>query len=106
MSTCGGVGLVLFVETHGALLGDRQWRRAMKVHELIMRRLAERSPGFRAAEIVGISPRQNRWEKHGYEGCWVDAVVSLQRNGLQFQCRKRCCGLYREEFCWLRINGA
>jgi transposase len=72
VSAFGGVGLVPFVEAHGALLGDRRGG-AMKVHEVIMRAMSGEIAWFQAAEIIGISCRQmqrwkRRWENHGYEG--------------------------------------
>jgi len=48
-------------------------KRAMKVHEVIMRAMSKEIAWFQARDIIGISCRQmqrwnNRSEKHGYEG--------------------------------------
>src|SRR5262245_44253644 len=52
---------------------DAAWERAMKVQDVILRALSGEIHWFRAAEIIGISPRtlrrlRQRYERWGYEG--------------------------------------
>lgn len=52
---------------------DAAWERAMKVQDVILRALSGEIHWFRAAEIVGLSPRslrrwRERYEAHGYDG--------------------------------------
>ena len=52
---------------------DAAWARAMKVQDVILRALSGEIHWFRAAEIIGISPRtlrrlRQRYERWGYEG--------------------------------------
>jgi transposase len=52
---------------------DAAWERAMKVEEVILKALSGEMHWFRAADILGFSPRtlrrwRERYEKHGYVG--------------------------------------
>jgi transposase len=52
---------------------DAAWERAMKVEEVILKALSGELHWFRAADILGFSPRtlrrwRERYEKHGYVG--------------------------------------
>ncbi len=53
VSAFGGVGLVLFVEAHAALLNSRSGA-GDKLQEVIMRAMAKEITWYRAAEIIGI----------------------------------------------------
>jgi transposase len=52
---------------------DAAWERAMKVQEVIMKALTGELHWYRAADILGFSPRtlrrwRERYESHGYDG--------------------------------------
>ena len=52
---------------------DAAWERAMTVHEVILKALSGEIHWFRAADILGFSPRslrrwRERYETHGYVG--------------------------------------
>src|SRR5512138_98494 len=52
---------------------DAAWERAMTVQEVILKALSGEIHWFRAADILGFSPRtlrrwRERYEKHGYVG--------------------------------------
>jgi len=52
---------------------DAAWERAMKVQEVLLKALSGELHWFRAAEILGLSPRslrrwRERYEAHGYDG--------------------------------------
>ena len=52
---------------------DAAWERAMTVQEVMLKALSGELHWFRAADILGLSPRtlrrwRERYEKHGYVG--------------------------------------
>jgi transposase len=52
---------------------EAAWERAMKVQEVIMKALTGELHWYRAADILGFSPRtlrrwRERYESHGYDG--------------------------------------
>lgn len=82
---------------------EAAWERAMKVQEVILKALAGEIHWFRAAEILGMSPRAlRRWrvgfEKYGYTGL-LDGrrrMPSIRRAPIDEI--ERVLGLYRETY--------
>jgi transposase len=79
------------------------WERAMKIQEVMLKALSGEIHWFRAAEILGMSPRTlRRWrmgfEKHGYDGL-IDhrhQVPSIKR--VPVEQVERVLKLYRETY--------
>lgn len=76
---------------------DAAWERAMTIQEMMLKALSGELHWFRAAEILGWSPRtlrrwRERYEVHGYSGL---ADKRLHRPSIQRGRRgrsSRCCG--------------
>ena len=76
---------------------DAAWERAMTVQEVMLKALSGELHWFRAAEILGWSPRslrrwRERYEAQGYRGL-VDNGCSARRSTACPPDRlRRCCG--------------
>jgi hypothetical protein len=58
---------------------DAAWERAMKVQDVILRALSGEIHWFRAAEIIGISPRTLRRLRRRYELGGYDGLIDKRR---------------------------
>lgn len=82
---------------------DAAWERAMKVQDVILRALSGEIHWFRAAEIIGISPRTLRRMRRRYEIGGYDGLID-QRHRRPSQRRvpmaevERVVRLYRERY--------
>ena len=61
---------------------DAVWERAMTVQQVILKALAARLHWYRAADILGFSPRtlrrwRERYEKHGHIGRPLEAAGAV-----------------------------
>jgi Helix-turn-helix domain len=87
----------------GMAYTEAAWERAMKVQEVMLKALSGEIHWFRAAEILGMSPRAlRRWrvgfEKYGYTGL-LDGrrrMPSIRRAPIEEV--ERILGLYRETY--------
>jgi transposase len=82
---------------------DAAWERAMRVQDVILRALSGEMHWFRAAEIIGISPRTLRRLRHRYEVSGYDGLID-KRHLRPSQRRvpvaevERLLRLYRERY--------
>src|SRR5258705_12989721 len=77
---------------------DAAWERAMKVQDVILRALSGEMHWFRAAEIIGISPRTLRRLRRRYEIGGYDGTIDKRERGPP---QRR--GALAEGVCGLRV---
>jgi transposase len=82
---------------------EPEWERAMKVHEVIARALSGEIHWFRAADILGMSPRSLRRWREGYERWGYDGLLDLRRrtpspHKVPVAEMERILRLYRERY--------
>lgn len=76
---------------------DAAWERAMTVQQVILKALSGELHWFRAADILGFSPRtlrrwRERYEKHGYVGLMDKRRMRRQSGALLRPRSSGCCG--------------
>jgi transposase len=82
---------------------DAAWERAMKVQDVILRALSGEIHWFRAAEIIGISPRtlrrlRRRYEIGGYDGLIDKRHLRPSQRRVPLVEVERVLRLYREHY--------
>src|SRR6059058_1098532 len=82
---------------------DAAWERAMKVQDVILRALSGEIHWFRAAEIIGISPRtlrrlRRRYEIGGYDGLIDKRHLRPSQRRVPLTEVERVLRLYRERY--------
>jgi transposase len=82
---------------------DAAWERAMKVQDVILRALSGEIHWFRAAEIIGISPRtlrrlRRRYELGGYDGLIDKRHRRPSQRRVPMAEVERVVRLYRERY--------
>jgi hypothetical protein len=59
---------------------DAVWERAMTVREVMLKTLSGEMHWFRAADVLGFSPRTLRWWSERYERHGYSALVDKRRH--------------------------
>jgi transposase len=82
---------------------EPEWERAMKVHEVIARALSGEIHWFRAADILGMSPRSLRRWRVAYDRWGYDGLLDLRRrtpspHKVPVAEMERILRLYRERY--------
>jgi transposase len=88
---------------------DAAWERAMKVQDVILRALSGEIHWFRAAEIVGISPRtlrrmRRRYEIGGYDGLIDKRHRRPSKRRVALAEVERVLRLYRERYAGFNVR--
>src|SRR5262245_66237076 len=83
---------------------DAAWERAMTVQEVMLKALSGELHWFRAAEILGWSPRtlrrwRERYERHGYAGLIDKRLLRPSRRRAAAGQVGDVVGLYRGQLC-------
>ena len=76
---------------------DAAWERAMTVQEVMLKALSGELHWFRAADILGWSPRtlrrwRERYEAHGYAGLVDKRLLRPSIHRVPPRRSSRCCG--------------
>lgn len=82
---------------------DAAWERAMKVQEVMLKAISGELHWFRAAEILGMSPRslrrwRERYEAHGYDGLLDRRTGQPSPRRVPLEALERVLRLYRERY--------
>jgi transposase len=88
---------------------DAAWERAMKVQDVILRALSGEIHWFRAAEIIGISPRtlrrlRRRYEIGGYDGLIDKRHLRPSQRRVPLVEVERVLRLYREQYSGFNVR--
>jgi transposase len=88
---------------------DGAWERAMKVQDVILRALSGEIHWFRAAEIIGISPRtlrrlRRRYEIGGYDGLIDKRHQRPSQRRVPLAEVERVVRLYRERYAGFNVR--
>ena len=88
---------------------DAAWERAMKVQDVILRALSGEIHWFRAAEIIGISPRtlrrlRRRYEIGGYDGLIDKRHLRPSQRRVPLAEVERVLRLYREHYAGFNVR--
>ena len=88
---------------------DAAWERAMKVQDVILRALSGEIHWFRAAEIIGISPRtlrrlRRRYEIGGYDGLIDKRHLRPSQRRVPLVEVERVLRLYREQYVGFNVR--
>lgn len=87
---------------------DAAWERAMTVQEVMLKALSGELHWFRAADILGWSPRtlrrwHERFETHGQNGCSTGGYSGPRSAGCRRSRSSSCCG-YRERYAGFNVR--
>ena len=75
------------------------WERAMRLQEVMLKAISGELHWFRAADILGMSPRglrrwRERYERFGYDGLLIAAAASRRFAGCRWPRSRRSCSSF------------
>jgi transposase len=88
---------------------DAAWERAMKVQDVLMKAISGEWHWFRAAEVLGWSPRtlrrwRGRYEAHGYAGLLDKRLFRPSGRAIPMGDVERVLRLYRERYAGFNVR--
>jgi transposase len=88
---------------------EAAWERAMTVQEVLLKAISGELHWFRAAEILGWSPRtlrrwRERYEEHGYSGLIDKRLLRPSRRRVTPEHVEQVLRLYRERYAGFNVR--